>query len=115
MPLCEFERIHARDTFAIFAETQLNRSFNSVIFFFDSVCQTTKGSFEIEVYRDWSPNGADRFIDLVNDGFYTDIAMYRSVEGFLTQFGISDNPEQAHWHDETIEDDPNLSKGRRIF
>ena len=27
--------------------------------------ETTAGSFLIEVHRDWSPHGADRFYDLV--------------------------------------------------
>lgn len=35
-----------------------------------------------------------------------DIALYRSVDGFLTQFGISDNPEKKHWHYDQIKDDP---------
>jgi cyclophilin family peptidyl-prolyl cis-trans isomerase len=71
-------------------------------------CETTKGSFRIEVHPDWSPLGADRFLDLVEDGFFTDIAFFRSVKGFLTQFGISDKPEMQHWHVDNIEDDPNL-------
>lgn len=46
---------------------------------------TTKGLFEIEVLPEWAPLGAQRYLDLVTDGFYTDIPMYRSVAGFLTQ------------------------------
>ena len=75
------------------------------------VCETTKGDIEIEVYRDWSPIGADRFVELVNDGFYTDIALYRSVPNFLVQFGISDNNKYFHWHGDQIPDDPNLDRG----
>jgi hypothetical protein len=36
---------------------------------------------------------ADRFLALVKDGFFTDIAFFRCVKRFLTQFGISDNPK----------------------
>ena len=36
-------------------------------------CSTTKGDIVLEIYRDWSPRGADRFLDLVNDGFFTGI------------------------------------------
>src|SRR5262245_57526096 len=32
--------------------------------------ETTKGAFTIEVHRDWSPNGADRFYHLVKIGFF---------------------------------------------
>lgn len=74
-------------------------------------CQTTKGPLTIEVRQEWAPRGAARFVELVKDGFYTDIAFFRSVEGFLTQFGISDKPEMEHWHDATIPDDPSLHRG----
>jgi len=50
-------------------------------------CETTKGPLTIEVHKDWSPLGAERFLELVQDNFFTDIAFFRCVEGFLTQFG----------------------------
>lgn len=74
-------------------------------------CQTTKGPLVIEVYREWAPLGADRFLDLVKDNFFTDIAFFRCVKRFLTQFGISDNPSKKHWHRKDILDDPNLNLG----
>lgn len=74
-------------------------------------CQTTKGPLTIEVYRDWSPLGADRFLELVKDDFYTNISFFRCVKRFLTQFGISDNPTKKHWHRKEIQDDPNLHLG----
>jgi cyclophilin family peptidyl-prolyl cis-trans isomerase len=74
-------------------------------------CQTTKGPLKIEIHPNWSPLGAQRFVELVKDGFFTDIALYRCVNKFLTQFGISDNPEMKHWHGDTIQDDPNLNLG----
>ena len=72
------------------------------------VCDTTKGQIAIDIYSDWAPLGAERFLHLVSIGFYTDIPFFRSVEGFLTQFGISDNPDFADWHGDTILDDPNI-------
>jgi hypothetical protein len=48
-------------------------------------CTTTKGTLMIDVYRGWSPRGADRFVELIEDGFYNDIAFFRCVDGFLTQ------------------------------
>jgi cyclophilin family peptidyl-prolyl cis-trans isomerase len=74
-------------------------------------CSTTKGNILIEIYREWSPLGADRFIELVRDGFFTDIGLFRCVSNFLTQFGISDKPQYQHWHNKVIRDDPNLHKG----
>lgn len=74
-------------------------------------CQTTKGPLLIEVHKDWAPLGAARFLELVDDQFYTDIALFRCVKRFLTQFGISDNHAKKHWHNKNIQDDPNLHLG----
>ena len=74
-------------------------------------CETTKGPLKIDVHSDWAPIGAERFVTLVKDGFYTDIAFFRCVKGFLTQFGISGDPKMKHWHRETLLDDPNLNLG----
>jgi peptidyl-prolyl cis-trans isomerase A (cyclophilin A) len=35
---------------------------------------TSKGLVVIEVNRDWAPNGADRFYNLVKNGFYDEAA-----------------------------------------
>jgi len=68
---------------------------------------TTKGDFVIEVHRDWAPQGADRFYNLVKLGFYNDVAFFRSIEGFMVQFGINGSPEvNAKWKDANIPDDP---------
>lgn len=72
------------------------------------LCHTDEGDIQMEVHRDWAPLGADHFMELVEMGFYTDIAMYRSVPNFLTQFGISDRPEFQKLHGAQIMDDPNL-------
>lgn len=64
------------------------------------------------MYRDWSPNGADRFIELVRDDFFTDVALFRCVKNFLVQFGISpdaSSPKKKYWRETgTIPDDPSL-------
>jgi peptidyl-prolyl cis-trans isomerase A (cyclophilin A) len=68
---------------------------------------TSKGSFVIEVHRDWAPNGADRFYNLVKNGFYNDARFFRVLDGFMAQFGINGNPElSAVWRDANIKDDP---------
>jgi peptidyl-prolyl cis-trans isomerase A (cyclophilin A) len=68
---------------------------------------TSKGTFIIEVHRDWAPNGADRFYNLVKNGFYNDARFFRVINGFMVQFGISGNPDlSALWREATIPDDP---------
>ena len=68
---------------------------------------TTKGDFVIDVTRDWSPNGADRFYNLVKIGFFKDIAIFRAIDGFMFQFGIHGNPRVSSlWSSATIKDDP---------
>ena len=54
--------------------------------------ETTKGDFTLEVTRDWAPLGADRFYNLVKAGFFTDVAFFRVIEGFMVQFGIHGTP-----------------------
>jgi peptidyl-prolyl cis-trans isomerase A (cyclophilin A) len=68
---------------------------------------TTKGAIVIEVRRDWAPNGADRFYELVQDGYFTDVAFFRVVGGFMAQAGISGDPAlNAVWREKRIPDDP---------
>lgn len=68
---------------------------------------TTKGSFVVEVRREWAPKGADRFYNLVKNGFYNDTAFFRVIKGFVAQFGINGNPEISKvWKEAMIEDDP---------
>ncbi len=68
---------------------------------------TTHGEFTVEVHRDWSPLGADRFYNLVRNKFFTDAAFFRYVQGFIVQFGIPAKPEIARvWENANISDDP---------
>jgi peptidyl-prolyl cis-trans isomerase A (cyclophilin A) len=77
---------------------------------------TTKGDFVIEVHRDWAPNGADRFYNLVKMGFFDDTRFFRAVENFMVQFGISGDPAvNAKWAAANIEDDPVKQSNTRGF
>jgi peptidyl-prolyl cis-trans isomerase A (cyclophilin A) len=74
---------------------------------FKAVFSTTKGNFTVEVTRSLSPNGADRFYNLAKSGFFTDIAFFRVIPGFMCQFGIHGDPAiSAKWRDANIQDDP---------
>ena len=68
--------------------------------------ETGQGTFTVEVTRAWAPRGADRFYDLVRQGYYDDARFHRVVPGFIVQWGIAGDPEiTAAWIDHTIPDD----------
>lgn len=68
---------------------------------------TTKGDFVVKVTRAWAPLGADRFYNLVKHGFFTDVAFFRVVSGFVIQFGLGPNPQvNKVWETARIKDDP---------
>ncbi|HTX41607.1 MAG TPA: peptidylprolyl isomerase [Acidobacteriaceae bacterium] len=67
---------------------------------------TTAGSFVIEVHRDWAPHGADRFYELVRDGYYNNSRFFRVDPGRWVQFGIAGDPQVAQrWRHRVIPDD----------
>ncbi len=68
---------------------------------------TTKGAFVVTVHRAWAPRGADRFFNLVRNGFYDGERIFRVVPGFVVQWGISAYPKvSAAWQNADIQDDP---------
>ena len=48
--------------------------------------------FVVEVHRDWAPIGADRFYNLVKNGFYDDVRFFRVLDDFMVQFGMNGDP-----------------------
>lgn len=65
--------------------------------------RTTKGMINLRVVPSWAPKGAQRFLQLVTDKYYTDLPVYRAVPDFLVQFGVSG--DDRNWKYEAIEDD----------
>jgi peptidyl-prolyl cis-trans isomerase A (cyclophilin A) len=77
---------------------------------------TTAGPFVVEVTRAWSPLGADRFYNLVKNGFYDDTRFFRVMKGFMAQFGLHGNPAiQKFWANASIPDDKVTQSNRRGF
>lgn len=76
--------------------------------------KTSKGPFIVEVTRELAPLGADRFYNLVKNGFYDDQRFFRVVSGFVVQFGLSGDPKVSKaWRDERIDDDPVKGSNKR--
>jgi peptidyl-prolyl cis-trans isomerase A (cyclophilin A) len=75
---------------------------------------TSKGVFVIQVNRDWAPNGADRFYNLVKNGFYDDTRFFRVISGFMVQFGINGDPKLSPaWRAARIPDDAVKQSNKR--
>ena len=77
---------------------------------------TSKGVFVIDVRREWAPLGADRFYNLVKNGFYDENRFFRVISGFMVQFGINGNPQvSTPWRNAQIKDDPVKQSNKRGF
>jgi len=69
--------------------------------------ETSKGTIEIEVTRSLAPRGADRFYELITDGFYDNVRFYRVLKTFVIQWGINGDPSISRlWANMKILDDP---------
>lgn len=78
--------------------------------------ETSKGSFTIEVEKDWAPRGAIRFYHLVKSGFYNETRFFRVLTGFMAQFGINADPEIANiWRGARIIDDVRKQTNERGY
>lgn len=78
--------------------------------------ETSKGAFVIEVTRAWAPRGADRFYNLVKNGFFTDVRFFRVIPGFMAQFGIHGDPDVAKaWMGARFNDDPVKESNKRGY
>ena len=83
---------------------------------FKAKFETTKGDFVIEVHREWAPNGADRFYNLVDIVYYDKCMFFRAIDGFLVQWGINGDPDvNDAWRPATISDDPVVKGNKKGF
>jgi peptidyl-prolyl cis-trans isomerase A (cyclophilin A) len=75
---------------------------------------TSTGTFVVEVTRAWAPHGADRFYNLVKNGFFDGCRFFRVVPNFMVQFGINGDPKiQSVWRNARIPDDPGKQSNKR--
>jgi len=77
---------------------------------------TSKGVFVVEVRRDSAPVGADRFFNLVKNGYFDNTRFFRVISGFMVQFGINGDPRiSAQWREARMKDDPVKQSNKRGF
>ena len=75
--------------------------------------ETTKGDFEMEITRSWSPQAADRLYQLIKHGYYDNAIFYRVVPEFVAQFGNTDAKKMQDWKSVKIPDEPVLHSNNR--
>jgi len=68
--------------------------------------QTTKGDFDVEITREWSPLAADRFYQTVKHRYYNNTVFYRVVPNFVAQWGNNDTSVLKLWNPYKIADEP---------
>ena len=75
---------------------------------------TTAGVFVVQVQREWAPHGADRFYNLVRNGFYDNARFFRVISDFMVQFGINGDPAVSlAWRNARIPVDPVKQSNQR--
>jgi len=67
--------------------------------------ETSKGTFDVEVERQWSPKAVDRFYQQVKYHFYDNAVFYRVIPNFVAQFGSSDTTKIKAWSSFKIPDE----------
>jgi len=78
--------------------------------------QTSKGDVVVEVTRAWAPNGADRFYNLVKNGYFEGCRFFRVISDFMVQFGIHGDPAVNQvWREARIPDDPVQESNKRGY
>jgi peptidyl-prolyl cis-trans isomerase A (cyclophilin A) len=83
---------------------------------FSAQFDTSVGPFVVQVHRAWAPKGADRFYNLVKNGFFNDARFFRVLPNFMVQFGINGDPSiQTAWREANITDDPVTQSNKRGY
>jgi len=77
------------------------------------------GTIKIQSHPEWAPIGVERFHELVETGFWKDCKIFRVVPNFMSQLGISGDPQiQKMWRNKVLKDDPvktTNARGRVTF
>jgi peptidyl-prolyl cis-trans isomerase A (cyclophilin A) len=77
---------------------------------------TSKGLIVIQVHRDWAPIAADRFYNLVKNGFYDEARFFRVVPNFMVQFGMNADPAVTRaWSGAPMKDEPTKQGNKKGY
>lgn len=79
------------------------------------VLKTTKGRIELELFEDQAPLAVANFIDLVEQGFFTNINFHRVIHGFMAQSGGYGTDKRGRDLGYAIPDEYGLRDARNHF
>lgn len=77
--------------------------------------ETSKGNFDIEITRAWSPKAADRLHQALTHHFYDNTLFYRVVPNFVVQFGNIDTTVTKKWEKFKVPDEPVLKSNLKGY
>ncbi len=77
--------------------------------------ETSKGNFDVEITRAWSPLAADRFYQTVKHRFYNNTLFYRVVPNFVVQWGNNDTAVFKKWSPYKLVDEPVIQSNLRGY
>ncbi len=109
-------------TLAILSDPSHKRMNRTAPAEFDVQFHTSVGDFVVRVTRQWAPLGADRFYNLIVNGYYDETRFFRVAPGrdgkrFVVQWGIHGDPSvNAAWQKSPaarIKDDPVIQSNTR--
>lgn len=60
-----------------------------------ATCETSLGTFTVELYTDKMPITAGNFIKLAKEGFYDGLHFHRVIKNFMIQFGCPHSKDPA--------------------
>jgi peptidyl-prolyl cis-trans isomerase A (cyclophilin A) len=75
--------------------------------------ETSKGEFDIEFTRSWSPMAADRVYQLLRHKFFDNVLFYRVAPNFVVQFGNTDTILTNQWEKFKVPDEPVIKSNVR--
>lgn len=75
--------------------------------------ETSEGNFLVAVQRHHAPVAADRFYQLVKNGYFDNGLFYRVIKNYVAQFGNTNLDEMEKWRQFPLRDEPVRLKNHR--
>jgi hypothetical protein len=82
-------RAHTQTHTYTYTHAYINTYIPSQVEFEIVLSANVTDTFIVEVTPKWAPRGADRFRQLVENGYYNGCRFFRVLPGFMAQWGIS--------------------------